>query len=208
MNKRVLVFDIETSPILAYVWGLRDENIGLNQIHTDWRVLAFSAKWYQSSKTIYREARTASQERKLLLEMRDLLDKADYVITQNGKNFDSLKLNARFIERGIKPPSPYKHIDTYQIASKVAKFTSNKLEYLTEKLCTKYKKLSHKRFPGFSLWDACLSGNKSAWAEMRRYNIHDVLSTEELFTKLLPWESTGRQKLIAKADRQALGLIQ
>jgi uncharacterized protein YprB with RNaseH-like and TPR domain len=125
--------------------------------------------------------------RKILRDLWKLLDEADIVITQNGKNFDTPKLNARFIEHGMKPPSPYKHLDTYQIARSAAKFTSNKLEYLTEKLCTKYKKLKHEKFPGFALWAECLKGNVAAWNEMRRYNKHDVLATEELYMKIRAW---------------------
>lgn len=193
MNKsKILVFDIETAPVLAYVWGLRDENIGLNQIQCDWYVIAWAAKWYgePASKIIYRDQRTAKNvegDKKILRDLWKLLDEADIVITQNGKNFDTPKLNARFIMHGMKPPSPYKHLDTYQIVRHAARFTSNKLEYLTEKLCKKYKKLSHEKFPGFSLWKECLRGNLKAWNEMRRYNIHDVLATEELYTKIRAW---------------------
>lgn len=186
MNPKVLTFDIETSPILAYVWGLRDQNISLNQIKTDWQVLAFAAKWLGEKKVVYADTRQMT-EHTVLLKIWSLLDKADIVITQNGKNFDSPKLNARFIEHGMPPPSPYKHLDTYKIAKGVAEFTSHKLEYLTEKLCTKYKKLSHKKFPGMALWTECLKGNTAAWNEMKIYNIHDVLSTEELYMKLRAW---------------------
>ncbi len=30
--EKILVLDIETAPIVAHVWGLFDQNIGLNQI--------------------------------------------------------------------------------------------------------------------------------------------------------------------------------
>jgi len=73
------------------------------------------------------------------------------------------------------------------IAKRIADFTSNKLEYLTDKLCTKYKKLNHSKFPGMLLWTECLKGNIKAWNEMKRYNIHDVLATEELYNKLKAW---------------------
>lgn len=190
--KRVLVFDVETAPMLAYVWDLHDQDIGLTQLHTDWYIIAWGAKWLgePASKVIYRDQRDAKNmedDRKILLELWELLNEADIVITQNGKNFDSPKLNARFIEHGIKPPRPYKHLDTYQIVKSAAKFSSNKLEYLTNKLCTRYKKLSHKRFPGFTLWKECLKGNKRAWDEMKRYNVHDVLSTEEFYMKIRAW---------------------
>lgn len=191
-DPKVLVFDIETSPILAHVWGLRDQNIALNQIHTDWSVIAFAAKWLNDSpkEVVYhdnRGQRNPRDDKRLLRHMWKLLDEADIVITQNGARFDGPKLNARFIMHGMKPPSPYKHLDTYQIVKRVAEFTSNKLEYLTDKLCTKYKKLSHKRFPGFSLWTECLDGNIAAWKEMQEYNVHDVLSTEELYLKIQAW---------------------
>jgi DNA polymerase elongation subunit (family B) len=189
---RVLVFDVETAPMTAYVWARRDVNIGLNQIKHDWFVLAFAAKWLGAapSTTIYRDQRNAKRldnDKDLLLAIWKLLDEADIVITQNGRRFDSRKLNARFIIQGINPPSPYKHLDTYQIVRNVADFTSNSLEYLTGKLCTKYKKLTHGKFPGMELWNACLAGNQAAWKEMKRYNIHDVLSTEELYMKIRAW---------------------
>lgn len=191
-SQRVLIFDIETAPILAYVWGTRDQNIAINQIRNDWYVLAWSAKWLgdPASKVMYRDQRGAKNiedDRRILEPLWKLLDRADIVITQNGKNFDSPRLNARFIQHGMPPPSPYKHLDTYQIVRRVAKFTSSKLEFLTEKLCTKYKKLSHKKYPGFSLWTACLSGDRKAWDAMKQYNIHDVLSTEEFYMKIRAW---------------------
>ena len=194
-KQRVLVFDIETAPILAYVWETRDQNIALNQIKSDWYVIAWSAKWLGDppSKIMYqdqRHAKNMEDDRSILKPLWELLDQADIVVTQNGKNFDSPKLNARFISHGMRPPSPYKHLDTYQIVSRAAKFTSNKLEYLTEKLCKKYKKLAHKKFPGFSLWTECLKGNIKAWDEMKRYNIHDVLATEEFYMKIRSWAPT------------------
>lgn len=187
IDQKVLVLDIETSPITAYVWGLKDQNIGLNQIVKDWEIIAFAAKWLDEKKVVYHDRRNDTSDTRLLGHLWYLLDRADIVITQNGKSFDGPKINARFIQYDMKPPSPYKHLDTYLIARHTAQFTSNKLEYLTDKLCTKYKKLSHAKFPGMSLWVECLKGNAAAWNEMKTYNIHDVLSTEELYLKLRAW---------------------
>ena len=187
---KILVFDIELAPITAYVWGRRDVNIALNQIKKEWSVIAWAAKWLGESKVWYedqRRARDIGDDKKILQKMWSLLNEADIVITQNGQSFDSRKLNARFIMNGMKPPSPYKHLDTYRIIRRVADFTSHKLEYLTDKLCTKYKKLAHANFPGMQLWTECLNGNMKAWDEMKRYNIHDVLSTEELYNKIKAW---------------------
>src|SRR5271165_295676 len=176
MNKkknspRVLLFDIETAPILARVWGIWDQTVGLNQIVTDWHLLSWSAKWLDDKKIMYQDQRNAkdiTNDKKLLERLWHLLDEADIVITQNGKSFDQKKVNARFILNGMSPPSTYKHIDTKRLATKHFGFTSNKLEFLTDKLCTKNKKLTKRKFSGFSLWTACLAGNKAAWAEMQR----------------------------------------
>lgn len=192
---RVLIFDIETAPILGYVWGLWDNNVALNQIHSDWYVLSWSAKWLgdPANKVMYmdqRDQKDIENDKQVLKGIWKLLDEADVVITQNGKSFDVKKLNARFILQGFQPPSSYRHIDTLRIAKKHFGFTSNKLEYMTKKLCTKYTKLSHAKFSGFELWKQCLSGNQDAWKEMELYNKHDVLSLEELYQKLSPWDNS------------------
>jgi hypothetical protein len=47
---RILIVDIETAPITAHVWGVRDQYVGLDQVIEDWSVLAFAAKWYGDKK--------------------------------------------------------------------------------------------------------------------------------------------------------------
>jgi len=195
IGPKVLLLDIETAPILARVWKMFDENIGLEQIEKDWHILSWAAKWLNDppSKIIYQDQRHAENiedDSHLLKEIWNLIDAADIVITQNGVSFDMKKLNARFIMNGMKPPSSYKNIDTKLIAKSKFAFTSNKLEYMTDKLCKKYKKLKHNKYPGFSLWSEVLKGNMSAWKEMEKYNKFDVLSLEELWKKLAPWDST------------------
>ncbi len=190
---KVLFLDIETAPILGYVWALWDQNVALNQIKTDWFVLSWAAKWQGSKEMLYadqRKAKNVEKDKSLLKPLWRLLNQADIIITQNGKKFDAKKLNARFIMNSMKPPSKYRHIDTLQLAKKHFAFTSNKLEYMSDKLCKKYKKLKHHKFQGFELWKECLKGNRSAWQEMERYNKHDVLALEELYDKLAPWDTS------------------
>jgi DNA polymerase elongation subunit (family B) len=206
--QKILVFDIETSPMLVYAFGLRDQNIAVNQIYQDWNVIAWAAKWLGDppSKTVYMDLRgkDLKDDRAILKPLWKLLDEADIVITQNGKNFDSPKLNARFLINGMRPPSPYLHLDTYQIVRRVAKGSSNKLEYWTAKLNKKYKKLTHKRFPGQELWNECLKDNLAAWNEMKRYNIHDVLATEEFYLNIRAWTPTSMPAVYALKDPEVV----
>lgn len=190
---KILLFDVETSPIISYTWGLFDQNIALNQIIEDWHLLSYSAKWLGEKEIFYEDQRNAKDirnDKKILEGIWKLLDEADVVVTQNGISFDVKKLNARFIVHGMQPTSSFKHIDTYRIAKSKFGFTSNKLEYMTSKLCKKYKKSKHKKFSGFELWKECLKGNKAAWKEMQEYNQLDVLSLEELFIKLRPFDNS------------------
>lgn len=190
---KILLLDIETAPIIGYVWGLWENNVALNQIKSDWHILAWSAKWLDDKNIMYDDQRgekNIEDDSRMLKGIWEFLDECDIVITQNGKAFDVKKLNARFILNGMQPPSSYKHIDTKLLAQKHFGFTSNKLEYMTDKLCTKYKKRKVRKFIGFELWSECLKGNIKAWDEMKKYNIYDVLSLEELYKKLIPWDNS------------------
>lgn len=223
-NPKVLFLDIETSPLEVFVWDLYDQNISLAQIKKDWNVLAWSALWLSDPdvKIQYKSLERAANkedDKALLNPLWRLLNTADIVITHNGARYDGPRLNARFILNGMNPPRPYRHYDTLQLTKRVADFTSNKLEYLTNLLCTRYKKLSHKRFPGWSLWIECLKGNRAAWDELRTYNIHDVLSLKEMFLKLRAWAPESLPKIFnilqtalqcricgAKAQRRGPGI--
>jgi hypothetical protein len=190
---KILLIDIETAPILGDVWNLFDQNVALNQIVKDWHLLSFCAKWLDEKEVIYYDQRNASDienDKDLIKKLWKLLDEADIVIGHNSKNFDIPKINARIIMHELPPPSTFRQIDTLQIARKFFDFTSNKLEYLTGKLCKKYKKLKHNKFPGHDLWRECLKGNREAWNKMKEYNIHDVLALEELYHKLQAWDTT------------------
>lgn len=187
---KILFIDIETAPLAGAVWGLWQNNVSLNQIERDWYILSFSAKWAHSDEVIYfdkSESWDTEDDLPLLIEAWKLLNQADIVVGQNSKKFDEKKLNARFIINGLQPPSHYRSVDTLEIAKKNFGFTSNKLEYLSDKLCKRYKKLKHAKFAGYELWKECLKGNQEAWLEMQEYNVYDVLALEELYEILRPW---------------------
>jgi hypothetical protein len=190
---RVLIIDIETAPLKSFTWGLWQQNVGLNQIESEWFILSYSAKWLGSpeDEIFYNDMRGivhTEDDTHLLDEIWKLLDEADIVLTQNGKKFDTKKINARLVMNGYKPPKPYKQIDTLIIAKQVFGFTSNKLEWMTDKLCKKYKKQSHGKFAGFELWKQMMLDNPEAWDECETYNKYDVLSLEELYTVIAAWD--------------------
>lgn len=155
--------------------------------------MAFSAKRLGQSDMVYMETRNGDDS-KLLKKLWDIFNEADVIITQNGKKFDEPKIKARMMLAGFKPYRPFKHHDTFE-QNTDKEFTSHSLDYLTDKFCTKYKKLKHKAFPGLSLWKECRKGNPKAWAEMRKYNNMDVLSDEELFLNTRGWSKKSAPRL-------------
>lgn len=200
-NPRIGTLDIETSPIIAYVWSLWKQNVGLNQILEDWSILSYCYKWLGQKGVTYEDVEGQENLRddsKLLIGLWTFLDEADIVIAQNGVGFDIKKINARFIEAGMPPPSPFKVVDTMLEARKIARFTSNKLEWLSQKL-TDQPKSAHKEFPGMELWVECLKNNPKAWRVMRKYNPIDVIATEKVYLQLLPY-ITGHPNVAAYSD--------
>lgn len=189
---RILLYDIETSPIIAHMWSMWQQGFGLNQIESDWFIMSFAAKWLGEDEIFYfdqSQAEDIEDDRELLGNLWELLNECDFAIGHNIKRFDTRKANARFLLNGFPKPSSYRQIDTLEIAKQQFGLTSNKLEFLTDKLCSNTKKSKHQKYPGHTLWSECLKGNQEAWREMRAYNTDDVLSLEELYNLLSSWDS-------------------
>lgn len=190
-HPKVLLIDLETAPCKMYGWSLWNQNFGLNQVESEWFILSYCAKWLDSDDVIYNDLKgkvDTENDYQLLSELWELMNEADIVVGQNHRRFDIKKLNARLIMNGFRPYSPVKTEDTLDIAKRKFGFTSNKLEWMTDKLCVEFKKQKHGQFAGFELWKQCLLENEEAWLEMKNYNIFDVLSLEELWLKLRAWD--------------------
>lgn len=185
MKPRILILDIETFPNVAHVWRFFKENVGAKQVLEHSTIASFAYKWLGEDGVVYFDAQHQS-EKKLLKELLGVLDAADIVVAHNGNKFDLPTIQGRAMVVGLKPPSPYKTIDTLLVARYEFNFPANSLEYLAILLeCA--PKLAHKKFPGFELWNECMKGNAEAWEEMKTYNIQDVKTLEEVYLKMKPW---------------------
>lgn len=182
---KTLLIDIESAPSLAYVWDYFKANINPNQVLDNGYIISYAAKWLDKEEIIYSDNRKFN-DTSIVAEIIGLLDEADVVIAHNALKFDIPTINARAVVAGLKPPSPYKIIDTLQVAKKEFRFKKNSLEHISNQLkCT--PKGGHKKFPGFELWLECLRNNDEAWQELMEYNVQDVKTLEEVYLKLRPW---------------------
>jgi len=197
MSPKILLFDIETAPILLYAWKLGDEVWHPKFIRRNWFVLCWSAKWLGKRKMHhsslpefrgYKELPGKTKkhiDKKVMKGLWDLLDECDIAIAHNLKAFDRKKANTRFTINKMPPPSPYQMVDTLSVARSQFKFTSNKLEYLAKKLGVTQKMDSG----GFELWLGCEDGDKRSWNKMQRYCNQDVRALESVYLKLRPYIS-------------------
>jgi hypothetical protein len=186
-SAKVLILDIETAPIMAYTWGIWNQNIQPSNIHTDWFCLTWAAKWLFEDK-VYSAKLTSKEaieqdDSRIMLGIWRLLNEADIVIAHNGQKFDLPKLNSRFIINKLHPPLPYQQIDTLLHIRRQFGFTSNKLDYVNQLLNLPRKKEND----GMPLWIKCYKGDSKALKDMLDYNIEDVKILEETYLRIRAW---------------------
>lgn len=184
---KILIFDVEIAPMMAYVWRRWKQNISLNQTISEWFMLCWSAKWLYSNE-ILGECLTTEEannmnDYRIVKKLRDLINEADIVVAYNGKKADIPWLNSRIIIHNINPPKPYLLVDPLITAKQYFGFSSNKLDALAS-----YFGFDPKlETGGFDLWKKCMMGDKEALNHMLIYNKQDVKLLEEVYLKLRPW---------------------
>lgn len=179
---KVLTLDIETSPALAYVWGLYDQNVSVSQIVAPSRMLCFAGKWLGDKSTTF--ASEYHDGKKAMVQTAwDMLNDADICVGYNHVKFDIPHINREFMLAGLVPPSPVQHIDLLQVMRRNFKMMSNKLGYVTNAVGLDTKLDTG----GQTLWNDVMANDPKAWDKFRKYNIQDVVITEQLFELLAPW---------------------
>lgn len=179
---RTLILDIETSPNLADVWGLWDQNIGLPQLRESGHLMCFAAKWYGERQVQFYSDHEHGTEG-MLQAAWDLINEADAIVHFNGRAFDMKWFRTEFVRQGWTRTLGYHEIDLCAIVKREFKFPSNKLQYVAGELLGEGKETTG----GHQLWVDCMAGDEKAWARMKRYNVGDVKLTERLYDRLRPW---------------------
>lgn len=183
---KILIFDLETAPMQAYVWGRWKQNVALNQTISEWFIICWSAKWLYSNEILGEvlspEEILKEDDSRIIKSLWNLINEADIVVAHNGNRADIPWMNTRFLLNGLNPPAPYFSVDTCLVARKQFNFSSNKLDALAT-----YFGLSNKLDTNFDLWKKCLKGDSLSLHYMLEYNKMDVKILEEVYLKLRPW---------------------
>lgn len=180
---RILFLDIETSLILAYTYGIRDQYIDYKAIADDrgGRLIhCVGLKWLGGKPWVLSEWEHGYSG--MIKGVHEALHEADAIVTYNGAKFDMPKLEGQFQLEGLPPPPPPTQIDLYLAARKLGHIC-NKLDYLAP-LMGLGGKVKH---PGLEMWIGTFKGCPKAQAKMAKYCAGDVRLTEDVYMALLPF---------------------
>lgn len=190
---KILLFDLETSPLEVYLWGLRQNGwVSPKMIKKDWSILSWSAKWLFDDVVMSGVVRVDEaynrEDASVVDELWALLDEADIIVAHNGARFDVRRMNARFALNGLTPPMPYRVVDTLRVIRRQFDFAAYNLDYVNGLFGLETKKGNEE---GMRLWKDCVSGDpdraKIALEKMSRYCDNDVMILEELYVEIRAW---------------------
>lgn len=191
---RILLVDIETSPIECYTWTYWPNFVDpMSQViknkkgkPKDWSILTWAAKWLFEDKVFFGQVSTEEaiehEDWSVMHDLWHLFEMADVIVAHNGDKFDIRRINYRFAINGYGPTSPFQSIDTYKVAQKAFGAPSYKQDYLNRDFGLK-RKIETK----FELWERCVTGDQNALDEMLTYNKGDIFGLEDLYMTLVPW---------------------
>lgn len=183
---RVLIFDIETAPMLAYIWRAKTEYVNPQAITHEVFLLSWAAKWEDGKRVqgdvLTGEEALAQDDSRIVQSLADLIREADVVVAHYGNGFDIPMLNNRLLLLGLEPLGPVRSIDTKALAAKSFRLASNKLDYIAEALG-----IGNKIKTEFQWWVDCYHGDEAALKRMYRYNRKDVTLLEAVYQRLKPY---------------------
>lgn len=193
-----LSFDIETSPIISYNWGVWEQNA--IEVIEDWQILSVAWQWIvdePGKNTKFTKVEVVGQDDfhnykagvnndiEVVKKLVELREQADYVIAHNGDKFDMKKLGARVALHKLPPMTPVVQVDTKKMANRIGGFTYNSLRELAKAFGVSLKGESG----GFETWKGCLAGDKKAWKKLKKYNTQDIPPMTELYMILRSYDS-------------------
>lgn len=197
-SPRILFWDIETAPTLAWVWRTGKQWVDHSQIKKGTKpsdIICICYKWLDE-KTIHSLdwGLKKQDSGKMLNQFTRVLEQADLAIGHNIDRFDLRHLQTQRLMHNQDPIALPTTEDTLKQARKHFYFPSYKLDYLAKQLTG-----SGKDSMVFQDWiDIVESKDATALAKMIKYCKKDVLKLEQVWKKLAPHTSPKIHAGIAK----------
>lgn len=185
---RILFYDIETKPLLAYIWRLGEQAVYHHQLADQgnaYGIICISYAWNDGApaKTIdwgYK----AQDSTKVIREFDKVIKQADITIGKNSDRFDVKHINTQRMLNGL-PALPEWMDYTDDVEKQLRKFfvfPSYSLDYVSKVLG-----LGGKVKMEFGDWiDIVEQKNEKSFQKMLAYNRKDVEDTRAIWNKIRP----------------------
>lgn len=189
----ILFWDLESSLMEGYFFRIWQENIPIRRVKKHSHLLtaswAFNDEDVQGVRLSPEDVKT-SNDFDIVVKMIEAINKADLIVTFNGKKFDVKLLNTRALYWGLPPITVKKHIDLMEQAKRKFKFPSNSMQNISMYLGEGGKLETS----GSNLWERCAETDnyeecEKALIEMLTYNKQDINATRDLFKRFQGWMS-------------------
>lgn len=171
---RILLFDIETSPALAWVWRSGKQYIDYSQLKTESKfdIICICYKWADENKIYSLDWDYDKQDSsEMLRQFGHILESADLVIGQNCDKFDIRHINTQRLLRGLDPLNWPTTEDTLKQLRKYFYLPSYKLDYVGKLLVGGGKDKMH-----FQDWINIVERkDKSSFTKLIKYCKNDVM---------------------------------
>jgi len=196
-NVRILTIDVERFAGRWRSWDNQPRFLAANQMLQAPRVFCFAAKWLHEKKPVTFDERDGHEQ--MTRAAWDLMSAADVIVTYNGTKADVPWLNEHFLDYGLGPTAPFKHVDLIKTNRQRFNLPYRSLDYLAGRVLGAAKMKTD-----YTLWDLCEAGDEAAYKKMLAYNAKDVALTEQLMLELLPWitDMPHMGMLISDGDTQ------
>ena len=122
-------------------------------------------------------------DRGLVKVAHKILSQADVVVTFNGRLFDEPFLRSKFMRGNLPVLGFSRHVDLYQIARHKMRLAPKSLANISHYLQLKHQKTKL----DWDIWTQAGDGQSKAMRYIQAHAAADVLVTEELYQRFLPY---------------------
>ncbi len=205
MDKPVdLFFDIETSPMLVFAWGLGKQEIDYKRIYKERQVLMVGYAFDDGPVEILTldydkydlHVRDNDADQSLVEKFSSILTQADRAIGHNTKRFDISVLRSRLIRHRLPDFVPVLIDDTYAQTKGIG-FASHKLDYMTG-----FLGLEQKKEHPYEMWLNVVNHVPGALEEMMTYCKGDVEINRQMYRRLQPYTKSSLNMAVWSGDEE------
>lgn len=185
---KLLVYDIETSQAEFKQWWTGKRFVSHDRMTKEPEILSIAWKWIgkETVFTDHWDMKTHS-DKGLMERFLEEYNKADMVIGQNNDRFDNRWINARALKHGLYVNTHVRSFDIMKQNKRLFRLPSYSMAFMTKFLGITLKQ-SHE---GIHMWDMIEDGTpkeqKEYMDKMLKYNVGDIISTEEMYYKIRPY---------------------